>query len=199
MQLAAGWASRPLPEHIDLLVGGFPCQDYSVAKTLKQASGIVGPQGRAVVADRAHPAPPPPTHVLLENVDRLLKSPTTERGRDFAIMLATFAYHGYEVEWRVINAAAYGYPQRRRRVFIYARHLGSGAPRSSRSPRRPRTSSPRPACSPRRSPATSTTSRGRRPPQRRRRQGPQAPHRHLGHSGPPRRGRTPATCAPATS
>jgi DNA (cytosine-5)-methyltransferase 1 len=128
IQLAAGWASRPLPDHIDLLVGGFPCQDYSVAKTLKQASGIVGRKGvlwwqiERILRHRK------PTHVLLENVDRLLKSPTTERGRDFAIMLATFAYHGYEVEWRVINAAAYGYPQRRRRVFIYARHLGTSAP-----------------------------------------------------------------------
>ena len=117
----ARWTASPLPERFDLLVGGFPCQDYSVAKTLRQASGIVGPKGvlwwqiERIIRHRR------PAHVLLENVDRLLKSPTDDRGRDFAIMLATFAYHGYEVEWRVINAANYGLPQRRRRVFIHAR------------------------------------------------------------------------------
>lgn len=127
IELAASWATRPLPDHIDLLVGGFPCQDYSVAKTLRQASGIVGHKGvlwwqiERLLRHRR------PSHVLLENVDRLLKSPTAARGRDFAIMLATFAFHGYEVEWRVINAAHYGYPQRRRRVFIYARHVGDRA------------------------------------------------------------------------
>ncbi len=57
---------------------------------------------------------------MLENVDRLLKSPASQRGRDFAIMLASLADLGYIVEWRVINAADYGLPQRRRRVFILA-------------------------------------------------------------------------------
>lgn len=122
-QLAERWR-QPLPEKFDLLVGGFPCQDYSVAKPLTQATGIVGDKGvlwwqiERIIRHRK------PEHVLLENVDRLLKSPTGARGRDFAIMLATFAFHGYEVEWRMINAAHYGFPQRRRRVFIYARRTG---------------------------------------------------------------------------
>ena len=109
-----------LPEEFDLLVGGFPCQDYSVAKPLSQAQGLGGGKGilwweiaRILQQYR-------PQHVLLENVDRLLKSPSTQRGRDFAVMLACFAQLGYAVEWRVINAEDYGYPQRRRRVFIYA-------------------------------------------------------------------------------
>jgi DNA (cytosine-5)-methyltransferase 1 len=55
---------------------------------------------------------------MLENVDRLLKSPSGQRGRDFAVMLASLADLGYMVEWRIINAADYGFPQRRRRVFI---------------------------------------------------------------------------------
>ena len=59
-----------------------------------------------------------PKYVLLENVDRLLKSPSKQRGRDFSVMLATFRDLGYSVEWRVINAAEYGQAQRRRRVFI---------------------------------------------------------------------------------
>ena len=126
LELAHRWTAATLPERFDLLVGGFPCQDYSVAQSLNRSSGIVGPKGvlwwqiERILRHRR------PTHVLLENVDRLLKSPTTERGRDFAIMLATFAFHGYAVEWRVINAAHHGLPQRRRRVFIYASRTKSG-------------------------------------------------------------------------
>ncbi|TLM80321.1 MAG: DNA (cytosine-5-)-methyltransferase [Actinobacteria bacterium] len=111
-----------IPKH-DLLVGGFPCQDYSVAKPLSQAEGIRGKKGvlwweihRLLEMKR-------PRFVLLENVDRLLKSPVGQRGRDFAIILACFARLGYAVEWRVVNAADYGYPQRRRRVFVYAERL----------------------------------------------------------------------------
>src|SRR4051812_44012012 len=108
-----------VPEH-DLLVGGFPCQDYSVAKTLNQAHGIEGKKGvlwwsiYSIVEDRR------PKWIILENVDRLLKSPAAQRGRDFAIILACLADLGYTVEWRVVNAAEYGFPQRRRRVFIVA-------------------------------------------------------------------------------
>ena len=112
-------ATDDIPDH-DLLVGGFPCQDYSVAKILSHAHGIVGKKGvlwweiyRIIKAKR-------PVHILLENVDRLIKSPTHQKGRDFAIMLKTLSDLGYNIEWRVINAADYGMPQRRKRVFIYA-------------------------------------------------------------------------------
>ena len=110
-----------IPDH-DLLVGGFPCQDYSVAKTLNQSKGIAGKKGvlwweirRILEAKR-------PPYLFLENVDRLLKSPVKQRGRDFAVMLAALADLGYAVEWRVINAADYGMPQRRRRVFFLGAH-----------------------------------------------------------------------------
>ena len=110
---------QTVPEH-DLLVGGFPCQDYSVARPLSQADGIAGKKGvlwweinRLLELRR-------PRFVLLENVDRLLKSPSTQRGRDFAVMLSCFARLGYAVQWRVVNAADYGFPQRRRRAFILA-------------------------------------------------------------------------------
>lgn len=103
----------------DLLVGGFPCQDYSVAKPLSRARGIEGIKGvlwwdiyRMIHMKR-------PRMLLLENVDRLLKSPVKQRGRDFAIMLSCLAQEGYSVEWRVVNAADYGMPQKRRRVYIY--------------------------------------------------------------------------------
>lgn len=106
-----------VPDH-DLLVGGFPCQDYSVART--GAQGMEGKKGvlwwhiNDIITNKK------PSFVLLENVDRLLKSPTSQRGRDFGVMLRCFNDLGYAVEWRVINAAEYGHAQRRRRTFIFA-------------------------------------------------------------------------------
>ncbi len=111
-----------IPEH-DLLVGGFPCQDYSVASTLKNSHGIIGKKGvlwweiYRILEEKKDKAP---KYLMLENVDRLLKSPASQRGRDFAIILASLNSLGYAVEWRVINASEYGMPQRRRRVFIMA-------------------------------------------------------------------------------
>lgn len=114
---------------IELLVGGFPCQDYSVAKPLSMATGIRGKKGVLwwSIYDMLELKRPP--FVLLENVDRLLKSPADQRGRDFAIILSCLAQLGYVAEWRVVNAAEYGFPQRRRRVFLYAHlldHCGYG-------------------------------------------------------------------------
>lgn len=105
---------------IDMLVGGFPCQDYSVARSLSGEKGLEGKKGVLFweikrVLENSHPK-----YVLLENVDRLLKSPSKQRGRDFAVMLATFRDLNYIVEWRVVNAAEYGAAQKRRRVFIFA-------------------------------------------------------------------------------
>lgn len=111
----------------DLLVGGFPCQDYSVAKPLRQSSGLIGKKGvlwwsivALVKQLQETPGRTAPRFLLLENVDRLLKSPGNQRGRDFAVMLRSLETLGYDVEWRMINAADYGFPQRRRRVFILA-------------------------------------------------------------------------------
>jgi len=115
-----------IPEH-NLLVGGFPCQDYSVAKSLSQSKGITGKKGvlwweiHRIIKDIKHK----PEFILLENVDRLLSSPASQRGRDFAIILASLSDLGYAVEWRIINAADYGFPQRRRRVFIMGYHKDS--------------------------------------------------------------------------
>ncbi len=119
----------PTPEipDADLLVGGFPCQDYSVASTLQNAKGLIGKKGvlwwsvHKILSEKKSR----PRYVLLENVDRLLKSPASQRGRDFAIILKSLFDLGYAVEWRVINAADYGMPQRRRRVFILAYHSSS--------------------------------------------------------------------------
>lgn len=109
---------RTLPD-FDMLVGGFPCQDYSVARTLAQAGGIEGKKGVLWWQIRRMLELKKPKYLLLENVDRLLKSPASQRGRDFAIILSCLANLGYSVEWRVINAADYGMPQKRRRTYIY--------------------------------------------------------------------------------
>ena len=120
-----------LPKNIDLLVGGFPCQDYSVAKTLNSSKGLKGKKGvlwweilRLVNGQK-------PKFIFLENVDRLLKSPSNQRGRDFAVMLKTLGDEGYAIEWRVVNAAEYGFPQRRIRVFIVATKLKQSAKKST--------------------------------------------------------------------
>lgn len=115
---------RDIPE-FDMVVGGFPCQDYSVAKPLSLSSGIEGKKGVLWWSINSLLEIRRPKRVLLENVDRLLKSPSNQRGRDFAIILSCLYRLGYSVEWRVINAAEYGMPQRRRRVYIYAEHNAS--------------------------------------------------------------------------
>lgn len=109
-----------IPDH-DLLVGGFPCQDYSVASTLSRSGGIEGKKGvlwwqiYRILNEKGEKRP---DYVFFENVDRILGSPAKQRGRDFAIILASLSDLGYTVEWRVINAADYGMPQRRRRTYI---------------------------------------------------------------------------------
>ena len=111
----------------DILVGGFPCQDYSVAKPLNKSQGLVGAKGvlwwsiYGLLENRIDDEKPV-KYLILENVDRLLKSPTAKRGRDFAVMLSSLHKLGYAVVWRIVNAADYGFPQRRRRIFIVAYH-----------------------------------------------------------------------------
>lgn len=105
---------------VDMVVGGFPCQDYSVARPLSQAGGIEGEKGVLWWSIYRFLKLKSPRYCLFENVDRLLKSPASQRGRDFAIILSCLASLGYSAEWRVVNSAEYGFPQRRKRVFIYA-------------------------------------------------------------------------------
>lgn len=117
---------RDIPS-VDMVVGGFPCQDYSVAKPLSQSGGIEGKKGvlwwdiYKFLQIQLDKSPENAEWCLLENVDRLLKSPASQRGRDFAIILSCLASLGYCVEWRVVNSAAYGFSQRRKRVYILAR------------------------------------------------------------------------------
>lgn len=119
--------TRAIPD-VDMVVGGFPCQDYSVARPLSQSRGIEGGKGvlwweicRFLELKR-------PRYAIFENVDRLLKSPARRRGRDFAVMLSCLARFGYRVEWRVVDAAEYGAAQRRRRVYVWCELGGEGGP-----------------------------------------------------------------------
>lgn len=115
--------TNKIPYH-DVLVGGFPCQDYSVASLLKNSKGLLGKKGvlwwsiYRILDEKKRK----PKYLILENVDRLLISPNTQKGKDFAIILSSLNQLGYAVEWRSINAADYGMPQRRRRVFIIGYH-----------------------------------------------------------------------------
>ena len=119
--------TEEIPDH-DLIVGGFPCQDYSVAATLSRSGGIEGKKGvlwwqiYRILQEKGDKRP---KYIFFENVDRLLNSPAIQRGRDFAIILASLADLGYVVEWRVINAADYGMPQRRRRTYIVGYQMDS--------------------------------------------------------------------------
>ena len=111
----------------NMLVGGFPCQDYSVALPSNRSEGLQGKKGvlwwsiHKMVQARQH-AGKPFEYLMLENVDRLINSPSNCRGRDFAVILSTLQGLGYAVEWRVVNSADYGFPQRRKRTFILAYH-----------------------------------------------------------------------------
>lgn len=115
----------------NMLVGGFPCQDYSVALPSNRSEGLQGKKGvlwwsiHKMVQARQH-AGKPFDYLMLENVDRLINSPSNCRGRDFAVILSTLQGLGYAVEWRVVNSADYGFPQRRRRTFILAYHCSTG-------------------------------------------------------------------------
>jgi DNA (cytosine-5)-methyltransferase 1 len=126
-----------IPDH-DLLVGGFPCQDYSVASTLKNAKGLLGKKGvlwwsiHKILSEKENK----PKYLMLENVDRLLTSPAKQRGRDFAIILKSLSELGYDVEWKIVNAADYGMPQRRKRTFILAYRNDTGISKAMRASER---------------------------------------------------------------
>jgi DNA (cytosine-5)-methyltransferase 1 len=100
---------------VDVLVGGFPCQDLSVAGKRKGFDGersILAFQFLRVAESMS------PRWLILENVPGLLSS---NRGRDFARLVDEVVACGYGVCWRVLDAQYFGVPQRRRRIFLVAR------------------------------------------------------------------------------
>jgi len=106
----------------DMIVSGFPCQNYSVCVNKSKSLGIEGKKGvlwweniRLIDEMKVKPK-----YLLFENVDRMIISPSKQRGRDFALIIQSLVNLGYNLEWRIINAAEYGMPQKRRRIFIFA-------------------------------------------------------------------------------
>jgi site-specific DNA-cytosine methylase len=97
---------------VDLVCGGFPCQDLSVAG---RREGLAGERSGLWFDFHRILATSRPRWCLIENVPGLLSS---NGGRDFAVLLRGLEGLGYHVAWRVLDAQFFGVPQRRDRVFI---------------------------------------------------------------------------------
>lgn len=116
VQTAIGWAEQNgLIGTVDLVAGGFPCQDLSVAG---KRAGLAGKRSGLFFDALAFAQTVKAKTLILENVPGLLSS---NQGRDFGQLLTELANAGYSnIEWRVLNSQFFGVAQRRRRVFIVA-------------------------------------------------------------------------------
>lgn len=122
---AVDWADQiGITGSVDLVVGGFPCQDVSVAG---RRAGLAGERSGLFFDALAFATHVKAKTLILENVPGLLSS---NQGRDFGVILTELADAGYSnIEWRVLDSQFFGVPQRRRRIFIVA-SLGSQSFRS---------------------------------------------------------------------
>lgn len=116
VRTANEWADREgLVGRTDLVCGGFPCQDLSVAG---RRAGLAGERSGLFWDALAFAAHVQARRILLENVPGLL---TSHQGRDFATLISALADAGLgHIEWRVLDSQFFGVPQRRRRIFIVA-------------------------------------------------------------------------------
>lgn len=121
---ARKWATDAgLVGGVDLVCGGFPCQDVSVAG---KRAGLAGQRTGLFWDALAFATHVQARWIVLENVPGLLSS---NEGRDFGVVLTALADAGYRhAEWRVLDSQFFGVPQRRRRVFIVA---GTRGPRGA--------------------------------------------------------------------
>ena len=113
--------TKELP-NFDLLVGGFPCQAFSIAgkrKGFDDTRGTLFFDLARILADKR------PRHFVFENVKGLLSHYS---GKTFQTILGVLSDLGYRVEWQVLNSKNFGAPQNRERVFIVG-HLGGGSGR----------------------------------------------------------------------
>ena len=102
----------PIDRSIDLLVGGTPCQSFSIAGLRK---GLDDPRGNLMLTYLAIAAQYQPKWLVWENVPGVLSS---QRGRDFGTFLGALGQLGYGFAYRVLDAQYFGVAQRRRRVFV---------------------------------------------------------------------------------
>lgn len=116
VRTANDWADRVgLVGRTDLVCGGFPCQDLSVAG---KRAGLAGERSGLFWDALAFATHVKARWIVLENVPGLL---TSNQGRDFGVVVTALADAGYDhVEWRVLDSQFFGVPQRRRRVFVVA-------------------------------------------------------------------------------
>jgi len=103
---------------VDVITGGFPCQDISVAG--RQAGISEGTRSGLWSEIVRLIGELSPSYVIVENVANLLSGPSEQRGGWFGRILADLAECGYDAEWENIPAAAVGAPHRRERVWIVA-------------------------------------------------------------------------------
>jgi len=113
--------AKDIPEH-DLLVGGFPCQSFSVAG---KRGGFADTRGTLFFEIGRILKEKQPRLLLLENVKGLLSH---DQGRTFGVILTTLDELGYDVQWEVLNSKNFGVPQNRERVFIVGHLRGTPRP-----------------------------------------------------------------------
>jgi len=112
---------------VEFLVGGFPCQDLSLAG---KRAGIEGEKSVLFFEFARISRELRPEWFLIENVGGMLSS---ANGRDFGIVLSKMAEIGYGISWRILDAQYFGVPQRRRRVFIVGNLRKDGCKRAVRA------------------------------------------------------------------
>ncbi len=114
--------SSDLPDDVDIVIGGFPCQGFSVAntkRTMEDTRNFLYKEMLRVIKDKK------PAYFVAENVKGLL---SMEKGKVIHMIKEDFRELGYHVEHRVLNAAEYGIPQQRERVLIIGNRLGQKNP-----------------------------------------------------------------------
>ncbi len=110
--------SNEMPDDIDLVIGGFPCQGFSVANTkrsMKDERNFLYKEMLRVIKDKK------PKFFVAENVKGIL---SMEKGKVIEMIKKDFESIGYKVDARLLNAAEYGVPQARERVVIIGNRLG---------------------------------------------------------------------------
>ena len=111
-------SSEDIPNNPDVIIGGFPCQGFSVAntrRTTEDKRNFLYKEMLRIIADKN------PKFFVAENVKGLL---SLAKGKVFEMIKSDFESLGYKVEARILNAAEYGVPQARERVIIIGNRIG---------------------------------------------------------------------------
>ncbi|GAA4968053.1 DNA cytosine methyltransferase [Algibacter aquimarinus] len=110
--------SNEIPDHFDILLGGFPCQGFSIAnikRSMKDERNFLYKEMLRIIKDKR------PKYFLAENVKGLL---SMQKGKVIEMIINDFQSLGYDVDYRLLKASDYGVPQHRERVVIIGNRLG---------------------------------------------------------------------------